>query len=46
MPLPIIFQSGYLTIKAVDRCFNTYLLDYPNNEVKEGMMTLLANKKD
>jgi len=44
MPLPMFFQSGYLTIKAVDREFNTYLLDYPNNEVKQGMLTLLANQ--
>ena len=44
MPLPMFFQSGYLTIKDVDRDFNTYLLDYPNNEVKQGMITLLANK--
>jgi hypothetical protein len=43
MPLPIIFQSGYLTIKAVDRRFSTYLLDFPNQEVREGMATLLAN---
>lgn len=43
MPLPMIFQAGYLTIKGVDRRFNTYLLDFPNNEVKEGMITLLAN---
>jgi hypothetical protein len=43
MPLPMFFQSGYLTIKDVNRRFNTYLLDYPNNEVKEGMITLLAN---
>lgn len=42
-PLPMIFQSGYLTIKDVDRRFNTYLLDYPNQEVKQGMMTLLTN---
>ncbi|MBO7137758.1 MAG: ATP-binding protein [Bacteroidaceae bacterium] len=44
MPLPMFFQSGYLTIKAVDERFNTYLLDYPNNEVKQGMITLLANQ--
>lgn len=43
MPLPMFFQSGYLTIKAVDERFNTYLLDFPNNEVKEGMITLLAS---
>jgi len=39
----MFFQSGYLTIKDVDQEFNTYLLDYPNNEVKQGMITLLAN---
>ena len=44
MPLPMFFQSGYLTIKDVDREFNIYLLDYPNTEVKQGMITLLANK--
>ena len=41
MPLPMIFQSGYLTIKDVDREFNTYLLDFPNAEVREGLATLL-----
>ena len=42
MPLPMIFQSGYLTIKDVDRDFNTYLLDFPNREVREGLVTLLV----
>ena len=43
MPLPMIFQSGYLTIKDVDREFDTYLLDFPNREVREGMTTLLVS---
>ena len=43
MPLPMFFQSGYLTIKAFNREFKTFLLDFPNNEVREGMVTLLAN---
>ena len=43
MPLPMIFQAGYLTIKGYDKDFNTYLLDYPNGEVKQGLITLLAN---
>ena len=43
MPLPMIFQSGYLTMKAVNRRFNTYLLDFPNREVREGLTTLLAS---
>ena len=42
-PLPMIFQAGYLTIKEYDPEFRTYRLDYPNNEVKQGLMTLLAN---
>ena len=42
-PLPMIFQSGYLTIKDVNRRFNTYLLDFPNHEVREGLATLLAS---
>jgi hypothetical protein len=43
MPLPMIFQAGYLTIKGYDKDFNTYRLDFPNNEVKQGLITLLAN---
>ena len=43
MPLPMIFQGGYLTIKAVNREFQTYLLDFPNQEVREGFVTLLTN---
>ena len=43
MPLPMVFQGGYLTIKAVNREFQTYLLDFPNREVREGFVTLLAN---
>lgn len=42
-PLPMIYQSGYLTIKAYDRDTESYLLDIPNNEVREGLLTILAN---
>ncbi|MCR4809322.1 MAG: ATP-binding protein [Prevotella sp.] len=42
-PLPMIFQAGYLTVKGYDPEFEMYRLDYPNNEVKQGVMTLLAN---
>ena len=35
-PLPMIYQSGYLTIKDFDFRRNVFLLDYPNNEVKKG----------
>lgn len=43
MPLPMIYQSGYLTIKGYDRDTESYLLDIPNNEVREGLLTVLAN---
>lgn len=42
-PLAMIYQSGYLTIKGFNRRFNTFLLDLPNNEVKEGFVSLLAS---
>ncbi|MBQ8888603.1 MAG: ATP-binding protein [Bacteroidaceae bacterium] len=42
-PLPMIYQSGYLTVKDCDFDMNTFLLDFPNNEVKKGFVTLVAN---
>ena len=42
-PLPMIYQSGYLTIKDYDRDMNTFLLDFPNDEVKEGFVSLVAS---
>lgn len=42
-PLPMIYQSGYLTIKDYDPYTNSYLLDLPNNEVKKGFLTLIAS---
>lgn len=38
LPLPMIYQSGYLTIKDYDMDFNTFLLDFPNNEVRNGFL--------
>ena len=43
-PLPMIYQSGYLTIKDCDLDTNSFLLDYPNNEAKEGFLTMIAAK--
>ena len=43
MPLPMIYQSGYLTIKDCDLEMNTYQLDFPNNEVKKGFVTMVAS---
>lgn len=42
-PLPMIYQSGYLTIKDYDMRRNTFLLDFPNNEVKNGFLTTVAS---
>ncbi len=42
-PLPMIYQSGYLTIKEYDPDVREFLLDIPNNEVKQGFISLLAN---
>ena len=41
-PLPMIYQSGYLTVKDYDALTNTFLLDFPNNEVKRGFATAVA----
>ena len=43
MPLPMIYQSGYLTVKDCNLRRNTYLLDFPNDEVKNGFISVLAN---
>ena len=33
-PVSVIYQSGYLTLKKYDECFDTYTLGFPNEEVK------------
>ncbi len=40
-PIPVIFQSGYLTIKGYDRRFDLYSLGFPNREVEEGFVKFL-----
>jgi len=35
---PILYQSGYLTIKGYDSDRDEYTLDIPNNEIREGLM--------
>ena len=39
----MIYQSGYLTIKDYNMRRNTFLLDFPNDEVKEGFLTVIAS---
>ena len=36
--LPLLYQSGYLTIKDYDFCERVYTLDFPNAEVKVGFL--------
>ena len=40
-PLPVIYQSGYLTIKGYDERFDIYRLGFPNREVEEGFIRYL-----
>ncbi len=41
-PLPVIYQSGYLTIKGYDPEFKLYTLGFPNKEVEQGFMKFLV----
>jgi len=40
-PLPLIYQSGYLTIKGYDEEFQMYALGFPNQEVERGFTRFL-----
>lgn len=39
--IPVIYQTGYLTIKGYDERFKKYRLGFPNKEVEEGFLNLL-----
>lgn len=39
--VPLLFQTGYLTIKHIDNEFGLITLDYPNKEVKDSMLAYL-----
>ncbi|VFM99287.1 MAG: PD-(D/E)XK nuclease superfamily protein [Candidatus Kentron sp. G] len=41
-PLPLLQQTGYLTITGHDPEAGLYTLDYPNREVREAFLTHLA----
>lgn len=41
--LPLLYQNGYLTIKDWNMDMDSYLLDFPNDEVKRGFVTMLAS---
>jgi hypothetical protein len=40
-PVPLLYQSGYLTIAGYDARKRRYNLDFPNEEVKYGFMSSL-----
>jgi len=39
--VPLLYQSGYLTIKKYDNELNEYILGFPNEEVKYGFLNEL-----
>ena len=41
-PVPLFYQSGYLTIKSWNKRQNSYKLTFPNAEVKYGFLNSLA----
>jgi hypothetical protein len=41
-PIPLFYQTGYLTIKGYDSLFRSFKLGYPNEEVKNGFLESLA----
>ena len=41
-PVPLLYQSGYLTIKSFNQKQRSYKLGFPNEEVKYGFLNALA----
>lgn len=45
--IPLLYQSGYVTIKDYDTLLELYTLDFPNREIRMGLYdSLLANYMD
>ena len=42
--VPLLFQSGYLTIRGYDPSFRAYVLGFPNDEVRYAFLTCLIKK--
>lgn len=40
-PMPLLYQSGYLTIASYDPLLKLYVLKIPNNEVRKGLIDCL-----
>lgn len=49
-PVPLMYQSGYLTIKGYEKRFNQYVLGFPNEEVTqgfaEGFLKYISHEED
>ena len=41
-PIPLLYQSGYLTIESYNKEYDTYNLHFPNYEVRQGMVSGLT----
>ena len=41
-PVPLLYQTGYLTIRGYDKFLKSYILGYPNDEVKYAFIKSLA----
>ena len=42
--LPVVYQSGYVTIKGFEKERRIYRLDFPNQEIKDGFLDVLLKK--
>ncbi len=42
--IPLLFQTGYLTIVGYNKKWNRYKLDYPNREVRESFVDILLRE--
>ena len=40
-PVPLFYQTGYLTIKGYDKEFQEFTLGFPNDEVKNGFLRFI-----
>ena len=44
--IPLLYQSGYITIKDYNRDYDYYTLDVPNKEVRLGLTKALIPSTD
>lgn len=42
-PIPLLYQSGYLTIQSYDKKLDTFTLHFPNHEVRQGMIRSMTS---